>query len=624
VPALRAPQRRRPCSSRSIPTPCRCANKSGDEQRCIGDLSASATLRLPDGHPALAAQSAVLDTIRSGTASFGVYADDPQPASTALADIRALANRMLRYASRDELAAALPPDLSTAYNSAAERSQEDGPFDAPLFTSVEATAAGVTAAMAVLAAPSIEKAGEALHWLVAGSRDRGVAVSATNVESWGRDTSVTLTAVQLTALGPLFRPSEQLRYRLALPKPSRPAPGRKPAERLVSRVPRALWQEFALRLAVPGCGQKYLRPALSCAVLLVGTRLTLRDALVRLGMRWRPHDVSRVLQLLERDPHWPHIRLALTRLADHLHSTETPIDYARRRELSYLDLLPRADWERICRRAVVRPGGEPRALVAHGVLSDRISGRPPTARSGLRHDELVAQRSRFPLLLTPELAVGLREAAEAFLQSNGANGEPVEWSPPVELLEGLDLPGPDPASVDLAELHRLIRAERRSLTSAADSLGTTAAVVRHLLEQHPAPQIFRTRDEARANGAPLAEARARLPHSDFLDLYQGQRRSLREIGDQIGVSRQTAGRPALDYQIAMRRPARQPRTVIGRDWLHEQYVMRCRTLADLAREAKISATSMARWAKAYEIQVRPRGGRQASPVSPGRPGAQES
>lgn len=619
-PLCAQPQRRRPCSSRTIPTPGRCANKIGDDQRCLGDLTTASTLPLPDGHLALAAQRTVMDAIRSGVAAFGVYADEAHPMSAALADIRAVANRMLRHATRDELAAVLPQDLSTAYRSATNNVQENSSPDTPLFADAEATAAGVTAAMSVLGASNIERAGAALRWLVVGSRERGAAVSATNVESWGKGTSATLTAVQLTSLGPLFRPSEQLRYRLALPKPRRPSPSTEPPEQLVRRVPSALWPEFALRLTVPGCGQKHLRAALSCAVLLVGTRLTLQDALARLRMNHRPPDVSRILQLLENHPRWPHIRLALTRLADYLHSTETPIDYARRRELSYLNLLPQADWETIRRQAVVRPGGEVRALVAADVLADRVAGRPPTRPHGPRHREIAAQRGVFPTLLTPDLAAGLQETAEAFLRGIGLGHEPVEWSPPVELLDGLDLPGPDPNIIDIAKLHWLVRVERRSLTRAADSLGTTVDVIRHLLERHPAPRVFRTCHEARANGAPSAGARSRLPRSEFLHLYQGQRRSLREIGDQLGVSRQTAGKLARDHQIAVRRPERPPRTDIDRDWLHEQYVVRQRTLKDLANETGISPTSMARQAKAHQVPLRPRGGRRASSISPDRPG----
>jgi len=48
--------------------------------------------------------------------------------------------------------------------------------------------------------------------------------------------------------------------------------------------------------------------------------------------------------------------------------------------------------------------------------------------------------------------------------------------------------------------------------------------------------------------------------------------------------------------------------VIDRDWLHEQYVVRGRTLPDLAREKNMSTTNMARWARFHEIPLRPRGG----------------
>jgi hypothetical protein len=62
---------------------------------CGQDLAQAETLSLPVGHPALAAQRLVLETIDSGQADFGSYAALPQPAMSALSDIRAVAARIL-------------------------------------------------------------------------------------------------------------------------------------------------------------------------------------------------------------------------------------------------------------------------------------------------------------------------------------------------------------------------------------------------------------------------------------------------------------------------------------------------------------------------------------------------
>ncbi|WP_405676959.1 LysR family transcriptional regulator [Streptomyces sp. NBC_01511] len=50
------------------------------------------------------------------------------------------------------------------------------------------------------------------------------------------------------------------------------------------------------------------------------------------------------------------------------------------------------------------------------------------------------------------------------------------------------------------------------------------------------------------------------------------------------------------------------RGTIERAWLIEQYVIRRRTLPDLAREAGMSPANMARWAHTHNIPLRSRGG----------------
>jgi hypothetical protein len=69
-------------------------------------------------------------------------------------------------------------------------------------------------------------------------------------------------------------------------------------------------------------------------------------------------------------------------------------------------------------------------------------------------------------------------------------------------------------------------------------------------------------------------------------------------------------RLAAEYGITLLEgPADYKRkAVIDRDWLHEQYVDRGRTLPDLAREKNMSTANMARWAHHHQIPLRPRGG----------------
>lgn len=601
--------RLRPYPSYLVPRPGRCAASAGitglSAHRCGFTLTNAETLTLTPEHPAMAAQALLLDVITTGRAAFGVYAADPQPARSALSDVRALARRILTYAPADDLATILPADLLTAYERT--RATTPGPAHARrrpgLIAPAHAatTAVGVAAALTILRAPDIRRAGDALRWLIAGSRRRGLPVGATTVTQWGRGSTAVLAAAQLAALDPLLKPSGRLRYRTATTRPRIPASGSATADRLTRATPTLLWPAWSLRLAIPHCHQLELRPAVSGAILLVGTRLRLSEAAGQLGGATNRHRISRVLQLMEADPHWPGILTALTRVADHLATHGAPIDYQRRRALDYTTLLPVGTWSRLCRRVGALPGTR-KSAIARCVLFEQLSGLP-AARAPFAVDtgDFRAHVATFPKRLTPALATGLHDAARAFLREQGIDEELVSWHPPLTLLADLRLPGPDPADVDIATLHRLVRAPRVSLEAAAAQLNTTLDTVRYVLATHP------VRADPAADGQVFVRARAALPRADFVHLYVDRQMTLREIGRRIGVSRQTISRLAGEYGIHLRK-APLPRTVIERDWLYRQYVIRRRTLPDLARETGMSTANMSRWAHAHAIPLRGRGG----------------
>ena len=200
-PRCQQPQRQRSGPSHVVPQPSHCARppigQTGlAERRCNGNLTQADVLRLPEDHPALAAQHLLLEAIHAGAARFGIYGLDPPPVAAALTDTRALARRILRYATAAELAEVLPGDLVDAYRSRSERST---PLDTQaqqypgLMAPAQAitTAVGLTAAFTILGAPSIPQAGGALRWLVDGCRRDGLVVSASNTRAWGRRSRTT-------------------------------------------------------------------------------------------------------------------------------------------------------------------------------------------------------------------------------------------------------------------------------------------------------------------------------------------------------------------------------------------------------------------------------------------------
>ena len=250
-------------------------------------------------------------------------------------------------------------------------------------------------------------------------------------------------AVHLNALGARMTPPDQLRCRLGTAFPQRPAENAVWRDRLVMGTPTMLWPTWSLRLCPPSLFQRGARLALSAALLLVGTNLTVGQAAALLGGYASAQQVVAVLWQLTKTGHWQQIRSALIRLADHLDAHPPPIDYQRRRHLDYTGLLPETAWSRICRCSGTRPEG---ASTARRYLRERLSGLPAFANP-LPPAEAVASASLalFPTRLTPELKAALDEYALTFLAEQGISDEPVHWQPPTELLSGLRLPGADTA-----------------------------------------------------------------------------------------------------------------------------------------------------------------------------------
>lgn len=615
-PTCHSAQRHRTHVASAIPRPGYCANPAIGQTgsapaRCGGKLADASVVRFDDDHPLLAAQRTVYDVIQRGVGDFGVYRIAPQPRRTVLADIRSVAGRILAYAAPEELAQTVPVDLLSAYRTVPAQPRprigrppaEDKPgLAAP--ARAETAAVGVVAAMGILGARDIDAAGHMMRWLVTGARKQGLAVSATTLDR-GRGKSDALYAVQLSALAPLLAPGDQLRYRIGTAMPRRPTRGRARLDRLARRTPTMLWPAWSLRLATGECNQKQLRPALSTALLFVETRARLREAAGLLASPLHEQSVLAVLRKLARSQHWDHIRQALTCLADYVAATETPIDYHRRRQLDYTDLLSPAEWTRICRDTGTAGGTPARAKNVRFYLFERLSGLPAAvaAPGTVGNDEALKRAADFPRHLTPELNQALADHASDFLKMQGIYDEPAFWHPPTTLMDPFNLPGPDPAELDVPALHRMIRRNRLTLSAVANQLDTTLDDVRYVLECHPAPANTATPHRAKTRLV-YGATKSTLPREKFVQLYEGEGLTLRDIAASVGVSRQTISRLATEYGIALRKAQRRPIYDIDATWLYEQYVTNRRSLEDLAADCGMSVANMARWARAHRIPVR--------------------
>jgi DNA-binding Xre family transcriptional regulator len=369
-----------------------------------------------------------------------------------------------------------------------------------------------------------------------------------------------------------------------------------------------LWPAWSLRLSIPNCHQRQLRPALSTAVLLVNSRLNLDEAARLAGSPLDGHAVSRILQLLGKHDQWPSIRAAVIRIADYLTHHKPPIDYERRRQLDYAALLPDTAWVQICRNTATPGPRSIRARIARCFLFEQLSGQPTDdAPFALDDNAFRTKVADFPQHLTPELAQALNVHAQEFLADHGVYGEPTAWRPPAGVLDGLDLPGNDTDAVNIAELHELLTVDAKTLGAAATLTGTSLETARYLLTTYPTPRLSRPARTPAKDGRAYCTAKAALPHDRLADLYLRQRISLRDIAATVGVSRQTVTRLARDYGIPLREPQPLPRVTIDRNWLYDQYVTKRRALPDIAKEAGMSTANIARWAKTHAIPIRGRG-----------------
>jgi hypothetical protein len=314
-------------------------------------------------------------------------------------------------------------------------------------------------------------------------------------------------------------------------------------------VPSTFWPAWTARLLPPQEGYPWVRgPALAASLLLAGTRLTHAEAAGLLGDVTTHWTVTTTLQHLHATPQWNDICTALTALVGYLDAQPAVIDYERRRHLDYTSLLPDAQWEDIrlrTERADHLQLSKRLAPHARHALFTRLSGLPFTRAPFPRSSDDYAFKTRlaaFITALTPELAAEFTRVAEEFLVHHQIRDEPVAWQPPASLLDGLDLPGTDPASLDLNEVHKLARTDGVSAAAIARRLGTTSDAIQTIFLDHPAPADP-------AGGARRRRARYAISREQFRDLHHGQRLSFTEIGQRTGYSRTAISDLARAYEI---------------------------------------------------------------------------
>lgn len=596
-------QRKFPPPFGRIPSPGLCSISNKDTTPCGADLTeTTGAITLSADHRIMRAQRRINRMLTAGTADYGIYVLQPVNVQTALRDLATIAARVMVHSRRHRLHELPRADLLAAYDEDRVRAAPVTPTRHPRRLSLDAPVTAVESAVYATEALNIVEtdtptlAAQRMAWLIPDEELPGTE----RILNIGLSCSRALAAVQIKAYAPNLIPPLQLRYRAASPDPAAPAASKLDVERLVSSLPSTLWPEWSIRFGLPSRTYERWRPALTSAVFLAGTNLTPETAAKQLD-NGAERMLQHLLRYLHQSEHWPSFSTALTRLADYLRTSGSPIDYQRRRRLDYRSLLPDHDWNAAAHRAGALPGSPVKAEIARRYLFRRISGRsaPPDAQDASNgRPQMLTRTLNFPLDLTSALQHALDEHAMVFLARNGIADEPLTWHPPLALVEGLALPAPECEHVDITALRSAASAVSARVPALARTFRVTIDTVRYLLDRYP-PEPNATAGRTVRRDVLRAARNTSLTKEVLHELYDVKHLACAEIGARFGMSGTSVRRRADQYGVTLR----SQEVCIDFEWLHENYVVARRTQTDLCAELGISWPTLRKWLARYDIPL---------------------
>lgn len=535
-PACRRRQRVESPPLHLVPVSHRCARPAPGARgtrtppRCGARLSDAVTAHVPAGGTVLRAQRQILDIIEAKTAARGIYRGAAVSATAYAADLTFLGKQLLLHHQQDAL-------WPTAWDGGAAPPWALNRDD----TRADAAAYGACLAVPVLASDSLPEAIRAIRSDVAPASLQTVAHC---------------LRLSRTISDPLSRVGHQLSRPRGPVEQLRAADGHATALASSDRyrsVPALIWPEVAYPFAVSGLSFERLRHALSVAVLLAGSSMNLDQACAKLGHIYPTRSVARALHQLHTHPRWPDCVDAVAGIARTIAMVPSPIDYDRRRSLSYDSLLPDEVWQQICYGQAILMGRGVKSRLYRCWLFERLTGSPASSSSHASStSKFAATLAALPRTLTRVLADALDHAGRMFLDDRGLESEPLCWQPDFARAGTVTAP---PGADTIAWLHDMVVDGNMSMSAAADLLHTTVGAVRALLNDRP-PQ--RTTHGGLTGGGAVYGARRAMPPEELRRLYEHEGMSLAQIAQHAHLSRSTVAGLAHEYGLAMRAAHRPP------------------------------------------------------------------
>ncbi len=415
--------------------------------------------------------------------------------------------------------------------------------------------------------------------------------------------SPALTAVLLRHRDARLRPTDRLRFRSMTGAGRRPE-GRDPSARL-SFLPLALWPDWAIRLRPPTIDSNNFRITTAAALCLPGATATLRQVAGHWPASPSRLNLTRLGRLIAQDAHGTAILGALCALTDEVDRDGAPIDYARRRALaSHIPLLDPKDWTAMCRAGHTPTGHEFKLHNARLWLWETLTGgmaqqapaslRPPTPTDLPRYQT-------FALQLPGQTIRGLLDHARGLLDDNGCPDEPLTWSPAGDAISTATLPGSDPNMVS-PERARALLARGLAPGDAATQLGVTLEHLRNTIRTH----VPDGSTQPPSDLPPRARlAAAVTPQQLRQQIEDGT--TLRALAARYDVARDTMRKELVAHNIPIPPHGGRSRYHLEAGWLRQQYLVKQRTMPDIAAETGATPATIARLIQKHGIPARGRG-----------------
>ena len=509
-----------------MPQPTQCEMRIRLEgkrrRRCTGNLLSASTNAMAADHPIAATQNRLTAILSTTSTTFGIYELMQTTSLQVLTDLRVLAARIMAATDSENIADLLDTRGNASIAAQFAESNVAGRrwtkalgfgMTAPALI----TGIGITLALSILSRPTIDEAAAYLRPILIHGRAHGRAVTPSTQRA-GKLSPV-VHAVILKAFAESFGPVEQLKYRTATKLPRYPS---KLTPAAVRAIPASMWPDWTCRFISATQPLELIAPVLSMMLLITGTQTTPPNAARCLGSATAVNQYSPAINMFRRHRLWPNIAEAITRLADYLAEHPGPIDYQRRRELDYRDLLPTRRWHEICEHAgLLERHRAPLGSLARCCLFQRVSMQPATLAPSFAEVPRVARfRTRMvSRLFTVPVINELDDTAAQFLQRHNVIGEPLTWSPPLSLISDLELPGQDPTKVSITDLHRAI-------TETEVSMAARHAIFRYRRRSYA---ICWSVPSATSQAPNATRVRNRTPHAFGLRrLYQHNELTLKE------------------------------------------------------------------------------------------------